>query len=106
MKLNRWQHALFSLIILMGLIILITLACIRPAISYYEQRYSELTSQQERLQRYRSVAGQKEKLTPFYEQQLNNTNDHQYFLPEMAPSLAAAKLRSRSNFYWPHTRVS
>ncbi len=95
MKLTHWQHAMFSLIILMGMIIFITLACVRPAISYYEQRYSELTSQQERLQRYRSIVAQKEKLTLFFELQHNDTNDPQYFLPEMAPSLAAAKLQEQ-----------
>ncbi len=95
MKLSHWQHATFSLIILVGLIILVALACVRPAISYYEERYYELVSQQERLQRYQSIAAQKEKLTPFFKQQLNSNNDQQHFLPKMAPSLAAAKLQEQ-----------
>lgn len=95
MTLNRWQHALISLIILLGLITLILVSCVRPAISYYQERKSELSTAQERLQRYRTVAAQKDKLIPFYKQQLNKNDEQQYFLPNMAPSLAAAKLQEQ-----------
>ncbi len=95
MTLNRWQHSLLSLIILLGLILLITIACIRPAISYYQERQTELSSQQERLQKYRTMAAQKNKLIPLYKQQLSKTNKHQHFLPVMAPSLGAAKLQEQ-----------
>ncbi len=93
MTLNRWQHATLSLLILLGLIMLIVFACVRPAISYYQERQTELVAQQDRLQRYRAVAAQKDKLIPFYKQQQNKTVDQQHFLTQMAPSLAAAKLQ-------------
>ncbi len=95
MMLNRWQHGLLSLIILLGLIALITIACIRPAISFYQEKKQALITQQERLQRYQAAAAQKDELIPFYKQRLNETRDRQYFLPLMATSLAAAKLQEQ-----------
>ena len=95
MTLNRWQHAFLSLVILLGLITLVTVVCIQPAISYYKDRQTELTSQQERLQRYQQVANQKDKLIPFYTKEINKPTDQKYFLPMMAPSLAAAKLQEQ-----------
>jgi len=95
MTLNRWQHGLLSLIILVGLIVLIAVACIRPAISYYHGRKQELIMQQERLQRYQAAAAQKDELIPFYKQRLSKTNNQQYFLPSIATSLAAATLQEQ-----------
>ncbi len=94
MILHRWQHATLSLLILLGLIMLIVFACVRPAISYYQERQTGLVAQQDRLQRYRAIAAQKDKLIPFYKQQ-NKTIDQQHFLTQMEPSLAAAKLQEK-----------
>ncbi len=95
MTLTRWQHALLSLIILFGMMMLILLACVKPSVSYYQALQTELNTKQERLQRYRAVAAQQDELIPFYQQQLNSPQDQQYFLKQVTPSLAAAKLQEK-----------
>ena len=95
MKLTRWQHGLLSFLILIGLVVLVIAALIRPAVSYYKEKQEELVTQQDRLQKYRAVAAQKDTLTPYYEKQISRNSDSQNFLPIMAPSLAAAKLQEQ-----------
>lgn len=95
MKFSRWQHALISFLILLGLVVLVYAACIQPAISYYQEKQNELQTQQDHLQRYINITSQKETLIPYYKKQINQNIDSQNFLPAMAPSLAAAKLQEQ-----------
>lgn len=95
MTLKRWQHTALSLLILIALIALIITTCINPAISYYKERRSELRTQQERLLRYQVVASQKDKLIPFYKQELSKEKENKSFLPAMAQSVAAARLQQQ-----------
>ncbi len=95
MKLTRWQHGLLSFLILVGLVALVYAACVRPALTYYQDKQAELETQQERLQRYKNVANQKDTLIPFYKKQINQSSDTVNFMPVMAPSLAAAKLQEQ-----------
>jgi general secretion pathway protein M len=95
MILKRWQHAGLSLLILIALIVLVIATCINPAMSYYKERRSELRTQQERLLRYQVLASQKDKLIPFYKQELSKEKENESFLPAMASSIAAARLQQQ-----------
>ncbi|MFK8068601.1 MAG: type II secretion system protein GspM [Gammaproteobacteria bacterium] len=95
MKLARWQHGLLSFLILITLVALIFAACVRPALTYYKDKQTELQTQQERLHRYKNVAAQKDTLLPFYKKQINQSTDTINFMQKMAPSLAAAKLQQQ-----------
>ncbi len=96
MKLSRWQHGLLSLLILIGLSILVYTAAIRPGVSSYHARQEQLSILQQRLDKYRAVASQKDTLEPYYKKQINkNKTGNQSFLPLMAASLAAAKLQEK-----------
>ena len=95
MKLLRWQHGLLSFLILISLIALIIVACVRPALSLYNEKQEERVTLQERLQKYQAVANQKDTLIPFYEKQINQNKDNSNFLPVMPASLAAAKLQEQ-----------
>lgn len=95
MNLTRWQHALLSLLILIGLIVLVIVAVAKPAIAHYQGLKSELQTQQQHLQRFHDIASQKDKLIPFYKKQISGKIAQQHFLPVMAPSLAAARLQEQ-----------
>lgn len=94
-KLAEWQHALISLLILLLLISLVYFSAVLPLKTLYTEKAEQLSEKQTHLARFQSVASQKDRLIPFYEEQLQRVESNTALMPPMAGSLAAAKLQEQ-----------